>query len=106
MSGDEKYELTLSFDELTLIYKSLLAAKSLGVLSQDGGFVDDTIQVVELAFRARSASRSSARSRCAEIAARTRTACWSEVHQMIARVNQVETRFSSVVHLALLAFSA
>jgi hypothetical protein len=56
MSGDEKYELTLSFDELTLIYKSLLAAKSLGVLSQDGGFVDDTIQVVELAFRARSAS--------------------------------------------------
>ena len=43
MSGDEKYELTLSFDELTLIYKSLLAAKSLGVLSQDHGFVGDTI---------------------------------------------------------------
>jgi hypothetical protein len=57
VSGDEaKYELTLSFDELTLIYKSLLAAKSLGVLSQDHGFVDDTIQVVELAFSARSAS--------------------------------------------------
>ena len=38
MSGEEaKYELTLSFDELTLIYKSLLAAKSLGVLSQDHG---------------------------------------------------------------------
>ena len=56
MSGDERYDLTLSFDELTLIYKSLLAAKSLGVLSQDHGFVDDTIQVVELAFSARSAS--------------------------------------------------
>jgi hypothetical protein len=42
-----RYELTLSFDELTLIYKSLLAAKSLGVLSQDDGFVDDTIQLVD-----------------------------------------------------------
>ena len=53
MSGDEaNYELTLSFEELTLIYKSLLAAKSLGVLSQDDGFVDDTIQLVELAFNA------------------------------------------------------
>jgi hypothetical protein len=49
---DAKYELTLSFDELTLIYKSLLAAKSLGVLSQDDGFVDDTIQLVERAFKA------------------------------------------------------
>ena len=53
MSGDEaNYELTLSFEELTLIYKSLLAAKSLGVLSQDDGFVDDTIQLVELATNA------------------------------------------------------
>jgi hypothetical protein len=42
-----RYELTLSFDELTLIYKSLQAAKSLGVLSQDDGFVDDTIQLVD-----------------------------------------------------------
>ncbi len=49
---DAKYELTLSFDELTLIYKSLLAAKSLGVLSQDHGFVDDTIKLVDLAFTA------------------------------------------------------
>jgi hypothetical protein len=48
--------LTLSIDELTLIYKSLLPAKSLGVLSQDHGFVDDTIQLVELAFNGRSAS--------------------------------------------------
>ena len=53
MNRDEaKYELALSFDELTLIYKSLLAAKSLGVLSQDHGFVDDTIQLVELALNA------------------------------------------------------
>jgi hypothetical protein len=53
VSGDEaKYELTLSFDELTLIYKSLLAAKSLGVLSQDDEVVDDTIQLVERTFNA------------------------------------------------------
>ena len=49
---DAKFELTLSFDELTLIYKSLLAAKSLGVLSQDDEFVDDTIQLVEGALDA------------------------------------------------------
>ena len=42
-----RYELTFSFDELTLIYKSLLAAKSLGVLSQSDEFVDDTIQLVD-----------------------------------------------------------
>jgi hypothetical protein len=42
-----RYVLTLSFDELTLIYKSLLAAKSLGVLSQNDEFVDDTIQLVD-----------------------------------------------------------
>ena len=42
-----RYELTLSFHELTLIYKSLLAAKSLGVLSQNDEFVDDTIQLVD-----------------------------------------------------------
>lgn len=44
-----RYELTLSFDELTLIYKSLLAAKSLGVLSQSDELVDDTIQLVDQA---------------------------------------------------------
>ena len=47
-----RYVLTLSFDELTLIYKSLLAAKSLGVLSQDDESVDDTIQLVERTFNA------------------------------------------------------
>jgi hypothetical protein len=41
-----RHELTLSFDELTLIYKALLAAKSLGVLSQSDEFVDDTLQLV------------------------------------------------------------
>ena len=45
--GDEaKFELTLSFDELTLIYKSLMAAKSLGILSQEDEFVDDTIEFI------------------------------------------------------------
>lgn len=48
--GDAKtYELKLSFDELTLIYKSLLAAKALGVLPQDD-LVDDTIQLVDQAL--------------------------------------------------------
>jgi hypothetical protein len=49
---DAKFELTLSFDELTLIYKSLLAAKSLGVLSQEDELVDDTIELVERALNA------------------------------------------------------
>jgi hypothetical protein len=40
------YELKLSFDELTLIYKSLLAAKALGVLPQDE-LVDGTIQLID-----------------------------------------------------------
>jgi hypothetical protein len=45
--GDARtYELKLSFDELTLIYKSLLAAKALGVLPQDE-LVDRTIQLVD-----------------------------------------------------------
>ena len=45
--GDAKtYELKFSFDELTLIYKSLLAAKALGVLPQENELVDDTIQLV------------------------------------------------------------
>jgi hypothetical protein len=53
MSGEREaqtYELKLSFDQLTLIYKSLLAAKSLGVLSQEDELVDDTIQLVDQAL--------------------------------------------------------
>ena len=49
-NGHRTYELTLSFDELTLIFKSLLAAKSLGVLSQSDELVDDTIQLVDQAL--------------------------------------------------------
>ena len=45
--AEARYELTLSFDKLTLIYKSLLAAKSFEVLSQTEEFVDDPIQLVD-----------------------------------------------------------
>jgi hypothetical protein len=49
--GDAKtYELKFSFDELTLIYKSLLAAKALGLLPQEDERVDDTIQLVDQAL--------------------------------------------------------
>ena len=49
--GDTKTcELKFSFDELTLIYKSLLAAKALGVLPQEDERVDDTIQLVNQAL--------------------------------------------------------
>ena len=45
--GDAKtYDLKVSFDELTLIYKSLLAAKALGLVPQEDERVDDTIQLV------------------------------------------------------------
>lgn len=49
-SNTPELELKLSFEELTLIYKSLLAAKSLGVLSQEDELVDDTIQRVDQAL--------------------------------------------------------
>jgi hypothetical protein len=39
--------LELSFDELALIYKSLLAVKTLGALPPDDELLDDTIQVVD-----------------------------------------------------------
>ncbi len=42
----QRYELKLSFHELSLIHKSLLATKSLGVLSQEDKLIDDTIQLV------------------------------------------------------------
>jgi hypothetical protein len=49
--GDAKtYELKFSFDELTLIYKSLLAAKALGVLPQEDEGVDATIRLVDQAL--------------------------------------------------------
>jgi hypothetical protein len=45
-----KHELTLSFDELMLIYKSLQAAKTLGALPPEDELLDDTIQVVDQAL--------------------------------------------------------
>ena len=54
MTGEQTHELKLSFDELALIQKSLLAAKSLGVLSQEDELVDDTIRLVDQALDAAS----------------------------------------------------
>ncbi len=54
MTGEQTHELKLSFDQLALIQKSLLAAKSLGVLSQEDELVDDTIQLVDQAVDAAS----------------------------------------------------
>jgi hypothetical protein len=52
MTDEQRHELKLSFDQLALIQKSLLAAKSLGVLSQEDELVDDTIQLVDEALDA------------------------------------------------------
>jgi hypothetical protein len=46
----ERHELTLSFDELVLIYKSLQAAKTLGALPPEDELLDDTIEVVDNAL--------------------------------------------------------
>jgi hypothetical protein len=48
-----KQELTLTFDELALIYKSLQAVKTLGALalpSEEDELLDDTIQLVDQAL--------------------------------------------------------
>ena len=45
-----KQELTLTFDELALIYKSLQAVKTLGVLPSDDELLEDTIQLVNQAL--------------------------------------------------------
>jgi hypothetical protein len=44
-----KQELTLSFDALALIYKSLQAVKALGALPSDE-LLEDTIQLVDQAL--------------------------------------------------------
>jgi hypothetical protein len=54
MTGEQRPELKLSFDQLALIQRSLLAAKSLGILSQEDELVDDTIQLVDQALDAAS----------------------------------------------------
>jgi hypothetical protein len=45
-----KQEVTLTFDELTLIYKSLQAAKTLGALPPHDELLEDTIQLVDHAL--------------------------------------------------------
>jgi|GEM_PF-6806117 len=45
-----RHELTLTFDELVLIYKSLQAAKTLGALPPQDELLDDTIQLVDQAL--------------------------------------------------------
>jgi hypothetical protein len=45
-----KQELTLTFDELALIYKSLQAVKTLGALPSEDELLEDTIQLVDQAL--------------------------------------------------------
>jgi hypothetical protein len=45
-----KQELTLTFDELALIYKSLQAVKTLGALPSGDELLADTIQLVDKAL--------------------------------------------------------
>jgi ubiquitin C-terminal hydrolase len=47
---EQTYELELSFDALTLIYKSLQAAKALGALPPQDELLNDTIQLVDQAL--------------------------------------------------------
>jgi hypothetical protein len=42
--------VTLTFDELALIYKSLQAAKTLGALPPEDELLDDTMQLVDQAL--------------------------------------------------------
>jgi hypothetical protein len=45
-----KQELTLTFDELALIYKSLQAVKTLGALPSEEELLEDTIQLFDQAL--------------------------------------------------------
>jgi hypothetical protein len=45
-----RHELTLTFDELVLIYKSLQAVKTLGALPPEDELLEDTIRVVDQAL--------------------------------------------------------
>jgi hypothetical protein len=47
---EQTHELELSFDALTLIYKSLQAAKALGALPPQDELLNDTIQLVDQAL--------------------------------------------------------
>jgi hypothetical protein len=46
----ERHELKLTFGELTLIYKSLQAVKSLGALPPQDELLNDTMQLVDQAL--------------------------------------------------------
>jgi hypothetical protein len=45
-----KQELTLTFDSLALIYKSLQAVKTLGALPPEDELLEDTIRLVDEAL--------------------------------------------------------
>jgi hypothetical protein len=47
----ETYELKVGFGELTLIYKSLQAVRTLGALPPQGELLDDTIELVDQALQ-------------------------------------------------------
>jgi hypothetical protein len=46
-----RHEVTLTFDELALIYKSLQAVKTLGALPPEDELLDDTMQLVDQAMK-------------------------------------------------------
>jgi hypothetical protein len=48
---EQTHELKLTFGELSLIYRSLQAAKTLGVLPPEDELLDDTIQLVDQALQ-------------------------------------------------------
>ena len=45
--GEQTHELKLTFRELSLIYRSLQAAKTLGAVPLEDELLDDTIQLVD-----------------------------------------------------------
>jgi hypothetical protein len=47
---EQTHELQLTFRELTLIYKSLQAAKALDSLPRQNELLDDTVQLVDQAL--------------------------------------------------------
>jgi hypothetical protein len=49
-AAEERHELTLTFGELTLIYKSLQAVKALGSLPRQDELLNDTIQLFDQAL--------------------------------------------------------
>jgi hypothetical protein len=50
-SDEERYELKLGVGELSLIYKSLQAARTLGALPAQDELLSDTIQLVDQALK-------------------------------------------------------